>query len=85
MCKFIEMKNLFQNFYLPFTFTRSNSVKSGGYRKLIKTAQWYTTSTFSNAFAIVSGSQTSPINEIIGIFSAWSVKKQRVKIKYDIS
>ena len=63
---------------LPFTLTRSNSVKSDGNWKLMKAAQWNTQSTPSNAFSIVSGSQISPMNETIGFASEWSGIKTKL-------
>lgn len=72
-------KSFAQN--LPFTFTRSNSVKSGGNWKLTKAAQWNTQSTPSNAVSIASGSQISPINDTIGFGSAWSENRSKQKKK----
>lgn len=43
----------------------------------MRAAQWNTTSTFSNACPIASGSQMSATKEIIGLISAWSVSDTR--------
>lgn len=68
------MHNEVESDILPFTLTRSNSIKSDGNWKLMKAAQWNTQSTPWNAFSIVSGLQISPMNETIGFVSAWSAK-----------